>query len=82
MDILIMLLAGFVLGILAFPLLMFLRARTDPNWDNSNMTNIYRVIAHLAVHPGDFAKMQYSDGKKPFWYLGSDELSEVVNTRP
>jgi hypothetical protein len=26
--------------------------------------------------------MQYPDGKKPFWYLVEDELSEVVHSRP
>ena len=46
------------------------------------MTNIIRLIAHVATHPGDFGKMQYEDGKKPFWYLSKDELSDVVDTRP
>lgn len=46
------------------------------------MTNIFRVISHLATHPDDFAKMQYEDGKKPFWYLGGDEFTDIVKTRP
>jgi len=46
------------------------------------MTNIIRVFAHLATHPDDFAKFQYEDGKKPFWYLDKDEFTDVVQTRP
>ena len=46
------------------------------------MTNIIRVFAHLATHPDDFAKMQYEDGQKPFWYLSGDEFTDIVKTRP
>ena len=46
------------------------------------MTNIIRVFSHLATHPDDFAKFQYADGKKPFWYLGGDEFTDIVKTRP
>lgn len=75
-------LAIFVLGMACLPLVIFVRARRDASWDDSNMTNIFRVIAHLATHPSDFGRMQYADGKKPFWYINKDELSDVVNTRP
>jgi len=75
-------LAMFILGIICFPLILFLRARKDDNWDDSNMTNIIRLVAHIATHPGDFGKMQYEDGTKPFWYLDKDEFSDVVKTRP
>ena len=64
------------------PLILFVRARRDPEWDDSNMLNIYRVVAHLATHPGDFGRMYYKDGKRPFWYISKDELTEVVDTRP
>ena len=74
--------AIFLLGALCLPLLLFIRARRDGAWDDSNITNIYRVVAHLAAHPSDFGKMQYSDGKKPFWYINKDELSDVVDVRP
>lgn len=74
--------ASFVLGVICCPLLLFIRARRDTHWDNSNMTNMYRLIAHVAAHPSDFAYMQYSDGRKPFWYIKCDELSDVVNVRP
>lgn len=73
--------AIFILGALCLPLLLFLRARRDGSWDDSNVTNIYRVIAHLAAHPSDFGKMTMPDGSKPFWYIKCDEFSEVVKTR-
>ena len=92
MSYIIILLAGFLLGILMFPLLLFLRARRSDGWDDSNMMNIYRVIAHLATHPEDFGQMYYKKfihqrqeyglGKRPFWYISEDELSDVVNSRP
>ena len=75
-------LAIFILGMLSLPLAIFIRARRDDAWDDSNMTNIFRIVAHLATHPSDFGKMQYEDGKKPFWYINKDELSDVVDTRP
>ena len=88
---LIFLLIGFLLGVLLFPLLLFLRARRSDGWDDSNMMNIYRVIAHLATHPEDFGQMYYKKfihqrqeyglGKRPFWYIECDELSDVVDTR-
>lgn len=39
------------------------------------------IICHLALHPSDFLKMRYEDGKNPFWYLTKDEFSEVVDSR-
>jgi hypothetical protein len=71
-----------ILGMASLPLAIFVRARRDDAWDDSNMSNIYRIVAHLATHPSDFGKMQYEDGKKPFWYINKDELSDVVDTRP
>lgn len=75
-------LSGLILGILLAPLVIFIRARRDSAWDDSNMMNIYRIVAHLATHPSDFGKMQYEDGKRPFWYINKDEFGEVVDTRP
>lgn len=72
---------GLLVGALLIPLIIYFRARHS-GWDDSNIFNVFRVIAHLALHPSDFTKMQYPDGKKPFWYLTKDELSEVVDTRP
>lgn len=83
--IIIMLILGlvmFILGMICFPLVLFMRARRDGSWDDSNMTNIIRLVAHIATHPSDFTKMYYLDGRKPFWYLTKDEFSEVVYSRP
>ena len=82
MSYVLIFLSAFALGILACPIVIFLRARKCSQWDGSNMMNIFRVIAHLATHPDDFAKFQYEDGSKPFWYLLGDEFADVVKTRP
>jgi hypothetical protein len=73
---------SFILGIFACPLLLFLRARQDDAWDDSNMTNMLRLFAHIVTHPSDFGKMKYDDGSYPFWYINKDEFSNVVKTRP
>jgi hypothetical protein len=84
MNILVGLLAtliGILLGLFMFPILLFIRARRDGSWDDSNLFNIYRVLFHLAIHPSDFAKFQFPSGKKPFWYLSKDEFSDIVDSR-
>jgi len=63
------------------PLFYFLRAKRDSHWDDSNMTNMLRLFAHIVAHPSEFAHMYFPDGRKCFPYIGSDELSEVTNTR-
>ena len=75
-------LTGLFIGLFLIPIIIFLRARRVGGWDNSNMTNILRLLAHLATHPDDFLKFEYPNGKKPFWYLNKDEFGEVVETRP
>lgn len=82
MSYILIMILSFILGALCLPLLLFIRARRDDAWDNSNMTNMYRLIAHISAHPSDFGKLQYPDGKKPFWYINKDELSDVVDSRP
>lgn len=82
MSYIIITVLSLVVGIIACPFIIFLRARKCDQWDKSNMMNIFRVFAHLATHPDDFAKFRYEDGKRPFWYLGSDEFADVVKTRP
>lgn len=81
MSYLIVALLAFLLGLLCCPLVIFLRARKCDQWDESNMFNIYRVVAHLATHPDDFGKMYYDNGEKPFWYIDDDEFTDVVRTR-
>ena len=75
-------LSFWIIGVFSFPFLAFIRARRDDSWDDSNMANMIRLISHVIAHPSDFAKLQYEDGKKPFWYLNKDELSDVVDSRP
>lgn len=72
---------GLIIGILLVPIMIYLRAK-NTGWDDSNIFNVFRVLCHLALHPDDFTKMQYPDGKKPFWYLTEDEFSDIVKTRP
>jgi hypothetical protein len=74
-------LLGLTLGMCLIPLIIYFRARRS-GWDDSNIFNVLRVICHLALHPEDFLKMRYEDGKNPFWYLTKDEFSEVVDSRP
>ena len=72
---------GIIVGILLVPIVIYLLAK-HTEWDNSNIFNVFRVLCHLALHPNDFVKMQYEDGKKPFWYLTKGEFSKVVDSRP
>lgn len=58
------------------------RMMKQPGFDKSNITNALRLLSHVCLHPHDFGKMSYPDGKRPFWYVSKDELSEVVDTRP
>lgn len=81
MSYVLLFILGLLLGVILIPLIIYFRA-THAGWDDSNIFNILRVIAHLALHPEDFAKMRYPDGKNPFWYITKDEFSEVVDSRP
>lgn len=72
---------GLIIGAFLIPLIIYFRARRS-GWDDSNIFNVLRVICHLALHPEDFLRMRYEDGKNPFPYLTKDEFSEVVNSRP
>lgn len=81
MNYVLLFIIGLITGVLLVPLIIYFRARTS-GWDDSNIFNVFRVLCHLALHPDDFTKMQYKDGKKPFWYLTKDEFSEIVESRP
>ena len=80
MSIFISFLLGIIIGILLVPILIYLRGRKT-GWDDSNIFGIFHVLCHLALHPNDFTKMQYPDGKNPFWYLTKDEFPEVLKNR-
>lgn len=69
-------------GILVLLAYILMRMMRNPGWDDSNITNALRLLSHVALHPEDFGKMTYPDGKRPFWYVSKDELSEVVDSRP
>lgn len=78
---------GFLLGFLSFLAYFIWRMLRSDGWDSSNMTNAIRLLSHVALHPEDFRRMWYLDErgypeKRPFWYVGYDELSEVVDSRP
>ena len=81
MNIVMSILFGIIVGILLVPTLIYLRGRNS-GWDDSNIFGIFHVLCHLALHPDDFTKMQYPDGKKPFWYLTKDEFSDILKNRP
>jgi hypothetical protein len=71
-----------VLGWVSLLSYMILRMMRNPGWDDSNITNALRILSHVVLHTEDFGKMYYPNGKRPFWYVDKDELSEVVKTRP
>lgn len=75
-------LLSMILGMLLFPAALFIRASRSKAWDDSNVINMYRVVFHLMIHPADFGRMRFEDGKRPFWYIDKDEYSEVVQSRP
>lgn len=88
-------LLGFVLGTLCLLVLFVFRMLRNHAWDDSNITNALRLLAHVAVHPDDFGEMYYLDDDEyemlaglgynptqPFWYINKDELFQVVKTRP
>ena len=54
MSYVIVCILSLIVGILLCPIVIFLRARRCEGWDSSNMTNIFRVFAHLATHPDLF----------------------------
>lgn len=78
--------AGLVVG--ALPLIaLCLRALRDDAWDSSNVLNVLRVLAHLAIHPSDFAHMAYVNefGEGERWcfpYIDGDEFSDHFPVRP
>ena len=91
----LVLLGVYFLGIFSLLGYMVIRMLRADNWDDSNIHNALRVIAHFVAHPHDCAKMYYldeeqlmllwkndMDPKKPFHYINKDEFSELMKTRP
>lgn len=81
---------GYGSGFVSFILLVTFRALRSGHWDTSNIFNVLRVIAFIAVHPEVFPYLRNTNvpddapfkEKYPFWYLKYDEFKEIVNTIP
>ena len=89
---------SFIAGVITLLGYMLKRMMGNSGWDDSNITNALRLVSHVTLHPEDFGKMYYLSSeqygalvlagidpakfKRPFHYVGKDELSEVVKTRP
>jgi len=78
---------SFGMGVFSLLIYLIWRMMRNPGWDDSNMTNALRLLSHVVLHPTDFGRMYYISkegviGKRPFWYVSKDELSEVVKSRP
>ena len=79
--------AGFLVGILFFIFYGGYRATNSDGWDDSNLFNWLRLLAHVFLHPEDFGRMYYIDKEgeiagRPFDYISKDEITEVVKSRP
>jgi len=89
---------GMLVGVVLLLGFILYRMMSNEGWDDSNITNAIRLLAHVTLHAEDFGKMYYiewgepeaswndaldrAELKRPFWYVSKDELSEVVDTRP
>ena len=83
---------GIMLGVFGVIFFLVWRMLRSDGWDQSNITNALRLLSHVAMHPEDFVHMYYVSksaggsgllvSRRAFPYLGQDELSEVVATRP
>ena len=73
---------GFLIGVVSLIGYFVWRMLRSDGWDDSNVFNALRLLAHVTFHPEDFARMQYRNGIRPFWYISGDEFEAVVGTRP
>jgi hypothetical protein len=78
---------AFFSGAIFMLMFQLYRIMGNNGFDSSNITNAIRLLIHVILHTEDFGKMWYLDDfnnptKRPFHYIGKDELSEVVRTRP
>lgn len=87
----------FITGFIACVFYIVWRMMRNDGWDDSNLTNGFRLLSHVSIHSEDFSKMFYlteeqlkllednghdmSDAR-PFWYVDQDEFEGVVKTRP
>ncbi len=75
-------LAGIIFGALLFPLVIYLRSSRDTQWANPSISSFYKLVFSIVFQPSIFESLKYENGKKPFWYLVKDEITDVVNGRP
>ena len=50
---------SFVMGAITFLAYLLYRMMSNPGWDDSNITNALRLLAHVTMHSEDFGKMYY-----------------------
>ena len=60
------------------------RALRSPGWDSSNIMNFLRLLTHVFLHPGDFARMHYVTPAqiKSIHQLLPGVASAIFNNRP
>ena len=73
MSYILIALLAFVLGLLLFPALAFLRARRGDNVDPSFFGILYFVFAYCVVHLGELKDLAYPNGVKPFHYADKNK---------
>ena len=50
---------GFFLGVFLLLGYMLKRMLGNAGWDDSNLTNAFRLLGHVVLHPEDFGQMFY-----------------------
>lgn len=74
----ILIAVGFwALGLLSFPLIMHLRLRKNHDYDDSNMTNTYRMIWVLTMRRILLSKLRDSKGNYPLAFVANDETENM-----
>lgn len=78
--------SGVLVGIGLFVGYGAYRATNSDGWDDSNVFNWLRLLAHVYIHPEDFGEMYYLEDSdidilqtvpnRPFAYLANDEFAE------
>ena len=59
--IILILLAGMVVGVVGLLGYMVHRMMSNEGWDDSNITNALRLLSHVVMHPQEFERMFYID---------------------
>ena len=72
---------GMATGLLLFIGLATYRAVTSGEFDDSNITNWLRMVAHLILHPGDFAFAWYAKRVTLYDKEGKLQIVRVATRR-